>query len=106
MDNQTTWQFINPEGLSQIEETRATPHPRDLAGKTVLLRWNGKHNGDVFLTRIGELIAEEVKGVTVIKAWETLPSTKTAEQKADASRATAKMLAGLKPDIVIGSQAD
>jgi len=106
MENQAKWQFVNPEGLTQIEESKVNPHPGDLTGKTVLLRWNGKHNGDVFLNRIGELITEEVKDVKVIKAWEVHPSTKMAEQKSEASKATARMLAELKPDIVIGSQAD
>lgn len=106
MGNQVKWQFVNPEGLAQIEETKVTPHPGDLAGKTVLLRWNGKHNGDVFLTRIGELMTEKVKDVRVIKAWEVHPSSKATEQKSEASKATARMLAQLKPDIVIGSQGD
>ena len=101
------WEVINPEGVVRIEPMKINPHPDTLQGKTVLLRWNGKHNGDRFLKRIGELLAENVKGIRMIRSWEVAPETAdpiTGSQ--ERSERFAKVLTGLKPDIVIGAQAD
>jgi len=81
-------------------------HPTSLEGKTVVLRWNGKPNGDKLLTRIGELLTEQVKGVKVIKLWETDPSTAAISKSAEDSAALADRIAALKPDLVIASQCD
>ena len=82
------------------------PHPTSLEGKTVVLRWNSKPNGDKYLTRIGELLTEQVKGVKVIKLWETDPSTAAISKSAEDSAAIADKIAALKPDLVIASQGD
>jgi hypothetical protein len=103
---QTKWKLVNPEALVQIEADQVNPHPKDLSGKTVVLYWNGKPNGDLFLNRIGELLAERVDNVKVIKAWEVRPSTKRTDPTAGASRATAQELAGLSPDLIIGAPGD
>lgn len=47
------WVFLNPEGTVKIEPIKMNLHPLTLEGKTVMLRWNGKHNGDKFLERVG-----------------------------------------------------
>lgn len=102
-----TWEVINPEGAIRIEPMKINPHPDTLLGKTVMLRWNGKHNGDQFLKRIGELLAEQVKDIRIIRSWEVAPETAdpiTGSQ--ERSEKFAKTLAGFKPDIVIGAQAD
>ena len=86
---------------------KINPHPTTLQGKTVMLRWNGKHNGDQFLKRIGELLTENVKDIRVIRSWEVAPETAdpiTGSQ--ERSEKFSRILAGFKPDIVIGSQAD
>ena len=101
------WEVINPEGVVRIEPMKINPHPDTLQGKTVLLRWNGKHNGDRFLKRIGELLAENVRNIRIIQSWAVAPETAdpiTGSQ--ERSERFAKILAGLKPDIVIGAQAD
>jgi len=103
---QTKWKLVNPEALVQIEADKVIQHPKDLSGKTVVLYWNGKPNGDLFLNRIGELLIEKVNNVKVIKAWEVRPSTKRTDPTGDASRATAEELAGLNPDLVIGAPGD
>ena len=82
------------------------PHPTSLEGKTVVLRWNSKPNGDKYLTRIGELLTEQVKGVKVIKLWETDPSTAAISKSAEDSATIADKIAALKPDLVIASQGD
>ncbi len=105
-EKQTDWELVNPEAVIQIACDRVNPHPKDLSGKTVLLYWNGKPNGDLFLNRIGELLIERVNNVKVIKAWEVCPSSKRADPTAEASRATAEDLAGFHPDLVIGAPGD
>jgi hypothetical protein len=104
--NKTEWKLVNPEALVQIEADQVNPHPKDLSGKTVVLYWNGKPNGDLFLNRIGELLAERVDNVKVIKAWEVRPFTKRTDPTVEASRGTAQELAGLNPDLIVGAPGD
>ena len=105
-EDKTKWKLVNPEPLVQIEADQVNPHPEDLSGKTVVLYWNGKPNGDLFLNRIGKLLVERVDNVKIIKAWEVLPSTKRTDPNAESSRATAEELARLNPDVVIGAPGD
>ncbi|NWF91644.1 MAG: hypothetical protein HXY46_01900 [Syntrophaceae bacterium] len=101
------WEILNPEGVIKIEAMKINPHPSTLEGKTVMLRWNGKHNGDKFLQRVEELLKERVKGVKVIKSWEVAPETVdpiTGNQ--ERSQEFAKAIAKFKPDLVIGAQSD
>jgi hypothetical protein len=100
------WEIINPEGVVKIDPMQVNAHPSTLEGKTVVLRWNGKHNGDVFLDRVAELLAGRVKGVKVIKSWEVAIETAEISQNENKSKQYAQTLAGFKPDIVIASQAD
>ncbi len=101
------WEVLNPEGVIKIEPMRINPHPPTLEGKTVMLRWNGKHNGDRFLNRIGELLAENVKNVKVIKSWEVAPETvDPITGSHERSEEFARRIAQFKPDIVIGAQSD
>jgi ABC-type Fe3+-hydroxamate transport system substrate-binding protein len=90
-----------PVGTVQLN-----PHPASLEGKTVVLRWNSKPNGDKYLTRIGELLSEQVKGVKIIKLWEVDPSTAVITKSEADSVAIAEKIAALKPDLVIASQGD
>ncbi len=104
--SQTKWNLVNPEPLVRFEGRQVNTHPRDLSGKRVVLFWNGKPNGDLFLNRIGELLLEKVSGVQVIKAWERRPATKQTDPNPEASEVTAGTLAELQPDIVIGAPGD
>ncbi len=103
---QDKWVLINPEGTIQLETVSARPRPKSLEEKTVLLRWNGKHNGDLFLNRIGELLVENVKGVKIVKAWEAIPETNVITSNTNKSKELAGKLSELKPDISIGAQGD
>ena len=103
---QNKWKLVSPEAVVQVEAERVNQHPRDLSGKTVVLYWNGKPNGDLFLNRIGELLVEKVGHVKVIRAWGVRPSTKRTDPTAEGSRATAAELAALNPDLVIGAPGD
>ena len=102
----TKWQMVNPEGVVEVASFNMNPHLDALDGKTVLLRWNGKHNGDVLLNRIAELITEHAKGVKFIRSWEAIPEATAVTASPDKSRGFMQGLAKLKPDISIGSQAD
>ena len=106
MENQTKWQLVNPAGVVNVDLVNVNPHLEGLEGKTVLLRWNGKHNGDVLLNRIAELLMENVQGIKIIKSWEVAPETATTTENPHVSQEFAKKLAAFKPDMAIASQAD
>jgi len=105
MDDQR-WLLINPEGIVNLPKLKINAHTESLENKTIFLRWNGKHNGNIFLERIAGLLVEKVKGVKVIKSWEVLPETATSSRNSLKSQEFAGKIAGFKPDFVIGSQAD
>ena len=104
------WEVIDPQGTIQIEPMALAPRMTTLEGKTVLLRWNAKPNGDVFANRVAELLSAGVKDVRIIKMWELDPSTAVIPGRTAApetvSNQIAKKIANLKPDIVIGLQGD
>jgi hypothetical protein len=106
-ENRQKSTVLNPEGVVKINEMKVNPHPTTLKGKTVMLRWNGKHNGNHFLDRVGELLAEKVGDVRVIKSWEVAPETvDPITGSEERSREFAKAIGKFKPDLVIGAQSD
>jgi len=92
--------------VPKVGPVNLNPHPVSLEGRTVLLRWNGKYNGDKFLNRLGELMAQQVRNVRIIKMWETDKSTAAISKNAEVSEQVAASIAKLKPDLVIAAQAD
>ena len=101
------WELINPEGVVKIEIMKLNPHPSRLEGKTIMLRSNGKHNGDKFLIRVGELLKDKVKDVKIIYSWEVAPETvDPITGSHERSKKFAQKLASFKPDLVVASQAD
>ena len=93
------------EGI-KVGPVKMVSHPSTLEGRTVLLRWNGKPNGDNFLNRVAELLTEQVKGVKIIKMWEVDKSTAVISGSLEKSEAFAEEIIKLKPDIVVSTQAD
>ena len=81
-------------------------HPASLDGKTVVLRWNGKYNGDLYLNRVGDLLAQQFKNVKIIKLWETDKATADVSKNGAASEQTVAAIAKLQPALVIAAQAD
>ncbi len=81
-------------------------HPASLEGKTVVLRWNGKPNGDNFLNRVGELLTEQTPGVKIVKMWEVDPSTAVSSDGAEVSAQIVDKIVAQNPDLVIASQCD
>jgi hypothetical protein len=94
------------EKVPKVGPVKINPHPATLEGKTVLLRWNEKMNGDKYLTRVGELLSQQVKNLKIIKLWEVDKSTAAISKDAAASEKVADTIAKLKPDLVIAAQAD
>jgi hypothetical protein len=81
-------------------------HPKSLEGKTVVLRWNSKFNGDKFLDRLGELLIQKVPKVKIVKMYLVDPSTVVVSKSMEESQGIAARIAERKPDLVIASQAD
>ncbi|HET6515640.1 MAG TPA: hypothetical protein VFG09_10810 [Thermodesulfovibrionales bacterium] len=98
--------LINPEGVVNIEPMKVNPHPVSLEGKTVVLQWNGKQNGDNFLNQVAALLIENVKNIKIIKAWQEAPEVKIISQNPEKSRQLAQRIAAFRPDLVIAGQAD
>jgi len=92
--------------VPMIGPVKINIHPASLEGKTIVLRWNGKMNGDKFLTRFSELLTQQVKKVKVIKMWEVDKATASISKTPEASIEVAKKIAAYKPALVIASQAD
>ncbi len=101
------WEVLDPQGVIKIEPMKINPHPSTLEGKTILLRWNGKHNGDKFLDRVAELLKQRIKAINIIKSWEVAPETvDPISGSQERSMELMKKLVVFKPDLAIGSQAD
>jgi hypothetical protein len=81
-------------------------HPKSLEGKTVVLRWNSKLNGNKLLDRLGELLVQKVPKVRIVKMYAVDPSTVVVSKDMGESVGIAAKIAALKPDLVIASQAD
>jgi len=106
-EREQRWEILNPRGVVKIDPMEINPHPSTLEGKTIMLRWNGKHNGDNFLNRVAELLEEKVRGVKIIKSWEVAPETvEPITGSQERSLELMKKLAAFRPDLVIASQAD
>ncbi len=100
------WELVTPNGVVQKATINPAPRINSLAGKTVVVRWNGKHNGDVYAKRVGELLKQKEPTVNVIIAHEVDPGTaKITSTVAEATRVS-KVIMGMKPDLVIANQAD
>jgi hypothetical protein len=92
--------------VPKIGPVKMNLHPASLEEKTVLLRWNGKYNGDKFLDCIGELFTQRIRRVKIVKMWKEDPSTALISKKGEVSQQIADKIVHLKPDLVIASQAD
>jgi hypothetical protein len=100
------WEVINPAGVVEIQQVQLAPRITTLEGKTIVLRWNGKHNGDNFLDRIAELLKAKVPSAKVIKLYEVDKSTiKISGSMAESAR-IAQVIKGMHADIVIAAQTD
>jgi hypothetical protein len=106
MERVQQWDLFNPEGLIKPNPMEPAPRISTLEGKTAVLSWNGKDNGDNYLNRVAELLAERIPDAKVIKLWEVDLSSAAISQSPKESQERAKKIANLKADIVIGAVAD
>jgi len=100
------WEVLNPMGVVKQATIKPAPRPTTLEGKTIVLRWNGKHNGDVVQNHLAELLAKKYPTAKIIKSYETGPDLNKISATAAESERITKYLLSLKPDIVIASQCD
>ena len=101
-----TWEIINPAGTIGIKMAKLAPRLTTLEGKTILLRWNFKHNGNHYLDRISELLAEEVPTAKVVKIYESERSTINQSGSLEDSSRLARLITRFNPDLVIGAHGD
>ncbi|MDR0826740.1 MAG: hypothetical protein LBN33_02525 [Desulfovibrio sp.] len=104
--DQQEWEFIIPTG--EIEKTSVDPAPRikNLDGKTIALRWNGKNNGDVFLDHLAVLLHKKYPSAKIVKTYEMEKSLNTITGANDVSMKVTEFIKKQKPDLVIAAQAD
>jgi hypothetical protein len=100
------WTLVTPEGVVNIPPMKLANRLTTLEGKTVVLQWNGKTNGDNFMKPVAEMLEKQFKGIKIIKAWELAPELKTISQSQVVSQKIADKIASWKPDLVIATQAD
>ena len=101
-----TWEIINPAGSIEIKTAELAPRLATLEDKTILLRWNFKHNGNHYLDRISELLAEQAPSAKVIKVYEMDRSTINQSGSLEDSSRLARAIADFNPDLVIGAHGD
>ena len=99
------WEVLVPTGVVQGKMVAPAPRINNLDGKTVVLRWNGKSNGDVILDRIAELLTAKYPKVKIVKSYTDKTLNVTSGNEQQSTRITDAVKA-LKPDLVIASQAD
>ncbi len=95
-----------PKQIPKVGKVNINDHPSTLEGRTVVLRWNGKPNGDKFLSRCAEKMAQQIKNVKIVKLWEVDKSTATTSKNLEISKEVAAKIAAYKPAVVIASQGD
>jgi hypothetical protein len=100
------WEVISPLGVVKKPDLKPAPRLTALEGKTIVLRWNGKHNGDNFLTRLAELLAAKYPTAKIVRAWEKDPSLNKISGSQAESKRIAKVLKEMGADIVIAAQCD
>ncbi len=100
------WELVTPAGV--IEKAAIDPATRitSFEGKTVALRWNGKHNGNIVLDRVGELLLKKYPSVKLVKIYEKDATLSRISGTAAESQRFADVVASVKPDLVIASQCD
>ena len=100
------WELVNPSGVVIRDLSDPAPRISTLEGKTVALYWNGKHNGDEVLNSLEALLLQKVPGIKTVKVHEKDPKTATISGRSSISDEKAAFIQSLKPDLVIGTQAD
>lgn len=96
------WELVTPETEVFVQSVFTKARSASLEGKTILLRRNDKPNSDIFLERIGAMLADRLERINIVKAWDVVTGSDAAKPGVD----TLKEIAALKPDLVISAQGD
>ena len=105
-DDVRAWELVNPEGGVTVKPLKLADRITSLEGKRVVLRWNGKPNGEILLERVAELLIERVRDIKLLKAYQSAPETSIITHDMKRAQGVAKKLLSFKPDLVISAQAD
>ena len=100
------WELVNPTGVIKLAQVEPARRITALDGKTVALRWNGKHNGDVVLDRIAELMHQKYPNTRIVKTYRDNTGLNTITGTPAISAKVTDAVAAVKPDLVIASQCD
>lgn len=100
------WEVLDPSGVIEVKYSKPAPRLTTLDGKTVVLHWNSKHNGDKLLDRVAELLKEKAPKTKVVKMYEVDQSTNHIAGSVAESARIAKIAKDLRADLVISSSAD
>lgn len=100
------WEVLNPTGVITKPSIKPAPRPDTLEGKTIVFRWNGKHNGNNLLQRLAELTSEKYPSAKIVKAWELHPELNNISGSQSEAKRFAKIIKEMKPDLVVASQCD
>lgn len=101
------WNLVNPSGVIKKAEIKPAQRLTSLDGKTVALRWNGKHNGDIALNRLAELLQKKFPNAKILKTYaDNTENLNVISGNPAESARIAKAVAATKPDLVIAAQAD
>jgi hypothetical protein len=97
-------QVYDPTGVEATgKQIVFASRPANLKNKKIGLFWNSKANGDFFLNRVAEMLAQKFPGVQVLKYWELDPvNTGHPDKKSD----TALDYMAQNADLVIAAQGD
>ena len=65
------WELVNPSGVIQVAQVQPAKRITSLEGKTIALRWNSKHNGDVMLNHLADMLANKYRTTNIVKTYES-----------------------------------
>ena len=100
------WELVNPSGVIKQAQVEPAKRITTLEGKTVVLRWNGKNNGDLFLDKIAELLKKNIPTVKVVKSYVEDTSLNSISGTEKESIRVTEAIRSMNPDIVIAAQCD
>ena len=98
------WMVYSPVGVAMKgQPVTLAPRIDTFERKRIGLLWNHKPNGDVFLSRVAELLGKKYRDVELIKLWEADAVGPKYHRKVDAELLD-RLAKGV--DLVIASQGD
>lgn len=85
---------------------KPAPLPASLNGRNVVLRWNGKHNSDLFLARLATHVGKACPAAVIVSTHSINQALSRVPESIKEARANVKAVLDLKPAVVIAATAD